>query len=526
MTRRHPEEHDIQAIVGTGFDGLKGASYLLLRVVDARAARSWLRGVTPTALAEIGKAKKQIETAVQVALTAAGMRALEVDGNIVDRFAPEFIEGLARDENRSRRLGDTGDNAPARWGWGIDDREPHILIMLFTSMTCDACELAKRYRAEAEASGLATVELLQTSDMCGYEPFGFKDGISQPSLDWGRVRTPGTKADRAFTNLIALGEVLLGHRNEYGYPAESPSISAREKNATLLPTCSDMPECRDLGRNGSYLVYRQLAQNVRGFWQWIAKEASRLDMKNESLAELVVGRRTDGRPLPHLETGRAIPGVSDRERNGFTFDVDPDGLGCPIGAHIRRANPRTGDDPPGEEGPLDHLLVMLGLTMRWQRQPTTRSSPRNTTVRPIVRSQYDAIASSRFHRILRRGREYGEKLDPAKAVDPASDDPQAGLHFFCLNANIARQFEFVQGAWIASAKFAGLSGEQDPLLGNRLPFPGPPLAETAQRTDGFTCPAAKPHLRFSADVRQFVVVRGGAYFFLPGLSALKWIASD
>jgi hypothetical protein len=94
------------------------------------------------------------------------------------------------------------------------------------------------------------------------------------------------------------------------------------------------------------------------------------------------------------------------------------------------------------------------------------------------------------------------------------------------NANVSRQFEFVQGAWIASAKFAGLSGEQDPLLGNRKPFPRPPLEGTSQRTDGFTRPAAEPHLRLTANIPQFVVVRGGAYFFLPGLRALKWIASD
>jgi deferrochelatase/peroxidase EfeB len=402
--------------------------------------------------------------------------------------------------------------------------------MLFTNKTSQIDAFAKERCAEAERNGLVKLEMLETSDMGGVEPFGFRDGISQPSFDWERARTPGAKADRAFTNLIALGEVLLGYYNEYGYLADSPALGASEKNATLLPMRSRSPDCYDLGRNGSYLIYRQLAQDVRGFWRWVSKEAQRANIPPEALAESVVGRRLDGTPAGDLEVGRPLPGVDphDLSLNGFLFDADPDGLSCPIGAHIRRANPRTGDAPPGEDGPLDNLLVKLGLTARRQRRPTSSTLPwpRNTTVWPFLRLQDDAIASARFHRILRRGREYGIKLDGVAALDPATPDPRAGLHFFCLNSNIARQFEFVQGAWIANAKFAGLSGEQDPLLGNREPFPAPPLVETGRRPAGFTRPAAEPHCRVATHIPQFVVVRGGAYFFLPGLSALKWIASD
>ena len=164
-----------------------------------------------------------------------------------------------------------------------------------------------------------------------------------------------------------------------------------------------------------------------------------------------------------------------------------------------------------------HLRRATSSTLPW---------PRNTTVWPFVRSEDDAIASARFHRILRRGREYGLKIDRRSAADPATPDPQAGLHFLCLNANIARQFEFVQGAWIASAKFAGLTGEQDPLLGNREPFPTAPIAATPQRTDGFSRPGASPSCRHASAVPRFITVRGGAYFFLPGLNTLKWIASN
>ena len=236
-----------------------------------------------------------------------------------------------------------------------------------------------------------------------------------------------------------------------------------------------------------------------------------------------------GAPLPDIETGLDLPGVdpADRGVNGFVFDADPDGLSCPIGAHIRRANPRTGDAPPGAEGAIDNLLATLGLTARRQRTPTSSTLPweENNTVWPYLRREDDAIASARFHRILRRGREYGTKIDRLAALDLATPDPKAGLQFICLNANIARQFEFVQGAWLASAKFAGLTGEQDPLLGNREPFPAPPMSETPERTDSFTRPAAEPACRRATGLPQFVTVKGGAYFFMPGLAALKWIAS-
>ncbi len=266
-----------------------------------------------------------------------------------------------------------------------------------------------------------------------------------------------------------------------------------------------------------------------GFWRWVAKEAAQAGLDTQSLAELMVGRRMGGAPLPDFETGLSLPGVDPRDRalNGFLFDSDPDGLSCPIGAHIRRVNPRSGDAPAAVEGPIGNLLATLGLTTRRLNKPTSSTLPweKNTTVWPYLRHEDDAIASSRFHRILRRGREYGRKIDLAAALDPSTPDPGAGLQFICLNANIARQFEFVQGAWIANAKFATLTGEQDPLLGNREPFPVPPISETPQRTDSFTRPGAEPSVRRATGMPQFVTMRGGAYFFLPGLAALKWIAS-
>jgi deferrochelatase/peroxidase EfeB len=525
MTRRDLDRADIQALAYTGFSSLTGAAYLLLRVTEAPAARRWLGSLKIASLADLASVK--VHETAQVAMTASGLRELGVDNHVLGGFGPEFVEGMTGSPNRSQRLGDIGPNAPAGWRWGVGDREPHVLLMLFSTSDRIAAFEAEQ-RASAQAHGLAMIEALDTSDMGGIEPFGFADGVSQPSFDWDRPRTPGTKADRAYTNELALGEILLGQTNEYGFPAESPTVDGGAPNADLLAPAFAPAGARDLGRNGSYLVFRDLTQDVLGFWRWMAEEGKRVGVDMQALAETMIGRHMDGTPLADFETGLPLPGVDPQDRaiNGFLFDADPDGLSCPIGAHIRRANPRTGDLPSQADGPIDALLATLGLTRRRDRAPIASSLPweANNTVWPYLRNEDDAIASARFHRILRRGREFGTKVGLMAALDPGTPDPQAGLRFLCLNANIGRQFEFVQGAWLENTKFAGLTGEGDPVVGSRACFPLPPVCP-GQRTDGFTRPGAEPALRHSNDLPRFVTVKGGAYFFLPGLAAVRWIAS-
>lgn len=93
-----------------------------------------------------------------------------------------------------------------------------------------------------------------------------------------------------------------------------------------------------------------------------------------------------------------------------------------------------------------------------------------------------------------------------------------GLYFVCLNANIARQFEFIQNAWLESSKFGGLSSESDPIVGSRVPL------LDGSRTDSFTCQTNGAPNRIES-LPSFVTVRGGAYFFLPGLRALQYLAA-
>jgi Dyp-type peroxidase family len=475
---RPVEFEDVQGLVRFGYRHLTQACFLLLRVKNADAARTWLANAPVTsAIAR----KPPPRVAMQVAFTSAGLRALGMADDIVEGFSAEFIAGMGSDESRARRLGDLGASDPALWQWGAAQRMPHVLLMLY-SVPGGLDVWLRTVTAQCEA-GFEELACLTTSDMDGVEPFGFVDGIAQPRVDWDRQRAARDEEQFEYTNLACLGEFLLGYPNEYGGYTDRPLLDVERDPTAMLARAEDAPDKADLGRNGSYLVLRQLRQDVAGFWRFIDRQAGGNPALRRKLAEAMVGRTMEGEPLVR-RTRQAIVGTED-PLDSFTYRDDPAGLRCPFGAHIRRSNPRNADLPPGDAGFISRLVRRLGFGADALRD--------------------DLVASTRFHRLLRRGREYGGGED-------------TGLHFICLGANIARQFEFVQNAWLAGTKFDGLSGESDPLLGHRMPGPdGTP-------TDAFSMPAASGPDRRMSGLPQFVTVQGGAYFFLPGIRALRYLA--
>jgi deferrochelatase/peroxidase EfeB len=483
---------DVQGLVRFAHARMTEACYLTLRIRDAAAARAWC-AAAPVTTAEYREHPPEV--ALQVAFTSAGLRSLGVPGDVVAGFSAEFLSGMAGDENRSRRLGDVGANAPAAWPWGGPGSIPDVLVMLFANPG----KLEGWKRTVQDGAWDAAFELMQcldTSDLDGYEPFGFKDGLSQPEIDWDGKRDVDSP-QIAYGNLVAAGEFLLGYPNEYGKYTDRPLLDSADPLGVDLPAAADAPAKKDVGRNGTYLVLRVLEQDVRGFWKFLDGPADSNPNARQQLAESMVGRTMEGQPLAQSEDGK----------NRFTFDDDPAGTRCPLGAHIRRANPRNTDYPNRPSGVLTRLWSMLGFASKGIRA--------------------DLMSATRFHRILRRGREYGPGLTPEQAVqsaavhhldDPKRDDPKRGLHFICLNANIARQFEFVQSAWLMSTKFDGLSGESDPLMGNRATI------GDGHSTANFTIPRELDLRRCVTGLPQFVMVRGGAYFFLPGIRALRYFS--
>jgi Dyp-type peroxidase family len=454
------ELDDIQGLVVRGYGGLRAATFVLLRVDNPAAVRAWL-GVLADVVATAERGDRS--EAVHLALTYSGLLGLGLPENSLAGFPDEFTGGMTTDHRR-RILGDVGENAPERWRWGGPANPVDAVLLLYAEDQARLGALTERHAGPAalRAAGLAEVQRLDTSPLEGTEPFGFRDGISQPMIaELGPLDRPGPPL-----HTVRAGEFVLGYQNQYGQVAESPTVAAADDPGRVLLKASD-PERADLGRNGSYLVLRQLGQDVDGFWRFV-EQASRGDGPADPdagtrLAAKMVGRWPNGAPLTRAPD-HPVDDLGDANDFGYA-DGDAAGLGCPVGAHIRRANPRDALDP--ESGP-------------------------EQSVRSVNR-----------HRLLRRGRAYGDPSDPG----------ERGIHFICLNANIARQFEFVQHTWLNNPKFAGLYDDTDPLVA------------THQGDNGRTFTVqAHPFRQRVTGLPTFVTVRGGAYFFLPGMRALRFLA--
>lgn len=509
--------HDIQAVVRFGHGHLEEARFYVLTIADADAARAWL------AAAKVSSAVRSDlpDTALQVAFTYDGLRALGMADEILDQFSHEFRTGMY-EENRSRRLGDLNANDPSSWDWGGPDKIPHLLVMIYAKPGRFA-RWEIQVKGERWTSAFKELASLCTKDIGDNEPFGFVDGTSQPKIDWEQQKSTRRGKSADYSNVSALGEFLLGYPNEYGRYTDRPLLDADDHPVGSLPLAEDEPGKLDLGRNGTYLVFRDLAQDVPAFWKFMDQQACNGAEKRRKLASAMVGRMPkeipiipngyeiipnddpkrvipEGAPLARLRN-RPIDGVGpdmkDIWLNQFTYHSDLSGTACPHGAHIRRANPRTGDLPSGARGWISRAMRTLGFG---------NQGPHS-----------DLVSSTRFHRILRRGREYGEEIEPDDAVKGKGRSEARGLRFICLNANISRQFEFVQSSWIENPKFEGID-HGDPLLGSRAPL------RCGSKTDSFSIPQDSGLSCDLAGLPQFVTVRGGAYFFLPGLRALRFIA--
>jgi deferrochelatase/peroxidase EfeB len=472
------DEDDIQGLLRRPYKDLKSARFLLVKVNQPAPARAYLRRLC--ADEKITPARRSPKDfAMHVAFTRSGLDALEVPQRAIATFPREFKEGM-HDADRAVVLGDVGENRPDDWEFGNGKGQRIDLMLLLYAI--DDNELSARVELEKRALRDAGMELFERETRWlepDKEHFGFRDGISRVAaagFDDGRPDPDGNR--RHFKS----GEFILGYQNEYGHYTESPVVVDGDDPDRLLPRTRD-GAARDLGLNGSYLVYRQLHQRVSDFWRWVAgasKEPSesRADAAIR-LASKMVGRWPEGASL----VDSLSPAASDKNTFGF-YDVDRHGVRCPLGSHIRRTNPR------------DHL--------------------------PVDHTKADSIEMVGKHQIMRRGRTYGRPLVPdlhiPKMIETPDDGAPRGLHFICLVGHIHRQFEFIQNAWVKSPVFGGLTAENDPLIGARGDLITP-------KADEFTCPA-DPVRRKYRGMPQLTKLLGGGYFFLPGLRALRYIASD
>ncbi len=509
---------DIQGNILRGYN-MRFVRHIVVRVANPAAARASIaaivtgtNGMPTLTTAEVWEEGTKPATCVNVGITAAGLGALGLRPDWLATFPDEFLEGAP---HRARKVGDIADSAPEHWIDGLGNADHvHLMWTIHALEHRDALdEVATRLEsAWAESQAFTVVTRIDgatfdtyTGDAADRDTvhFGYRDSISQP-----RFVVKGQYAGRADAQPIAsVGTVLLGRIDDPG-TAEVPA----EHYRTSFPGVTwQMPEATEgsvtieLGVNGCFSAFRMMEQDVHGFEQFLERSAlevtTELDRRRavgepagppeivwdkERIAAKLMGRWRNGVPLSLSHwtvggdaessfTGPGLPPpLADENLNDFDFlddEIaaldDSDGTHCPIGSHIRRANPRDG-------------------------RIVQRSA--NYT-RPLVR----------------RGVPYGPPYDPANP----NDGHRRGLLGHFMSASLIAQFEAVMYDWInIGLHDPRVTRTNDPIIGaNR------------EATSSFEIPLPGAEPVVLTGFPRFIQTVGSIYLFCPSVTALRFLAN-
>ena len=383
------ETGDIQGNVLHGYGKrLPCARYVPVRVPHPAAGRALLKVLKLNVTAAVHW-KDTPPRALNIAVSHRGLQALGVPAALRRQFPPEFLEGMAA---RAERLGDAGPGAPETWDKGL--RAIELLVIEYAA---DADQLKRDHAqliSEATAAGVTLEAPIDAALLPGRrEHFGYRDGLAQPAIELApSANDAGQGVRRRFgrERSLALGEFVHGYRDEDEVFGAAPPAP--------------------FSRNGTFMVLRKLRQDVDAFEALVTEIAERdFNGDRDLTAAKIAGRWKDGTPLiVRPLASMPEPGLPASRLNDFRYEDDPRGYKCPIGAHIRRANPRD--------------------------------------------SMFNGDVRTRRHRIIRRGMPY-------------TDGAERGLVFVCFNASIARQFEVVNG-WLRDGAPFGLGRDADVMTGN------------------------------------------------------------
>ena len=454
------ELDDVQGNILNGYD-FGHAVHLLLHAETEEAARRCLQQVADrvTTAARWGPEGRP-DTTLNVAITYCGFERLGLRPDLLARFPEVFRESTRA---RAEALGDIGPSGQENWDRHLGTGHVHVVLTVCAQEPENLSEELGRLRAEVGAiPDLTVADEQETHALPGRrEHFGFADGFSQPEVEG--VERPSSHRSTADSGVgtprqgggwepVKLGEFLLGHLDEDGQVDTEPD-----------------PE---LVHNGTYVVYRKLEQDVPLFERLLADAEERTGLPKELVAAKLMGRWRDGTALATQPSRTALRDLSaaanEQPANDFRYlPDDREGHVCPLGAHVRRVNPRDALDFGGA------LPDSGTLTAR--------------------------------HRIIRRGMPYD---------DPDRDGKRGGrgLLFICYNADIARQFETVQVHWCNDGDVFGLGDDRDWFVGG------------AGRSSKMTIPMPDGRPRFVEVRPDLVVTRGTEYLFAPGMRALHALA--
>jgi Dyp-type peroxidase family len=521
-----------------GKQGFPKGRFMLFHIEQGDLARRFINALLPmitTALrwpssSNIPTGKKTVErpaVTVNVAFTWYGLLALGIPTRTLRGMPDEFIDGMTA---RAPMLGDdfTGPLWKKSWDevWinsgqdhGIHPDTVHFLITLNAQMNPDGSAVPALAKKTQEIEHLARgVRLLTGNNRPGQpkqkyqelsalfervshdrakplpkEHFGFTDGIGDPVFD-GQYPNRHEKfyeaGNGAFDGSgnwrpLATGEFLLG------YPDEAQEIAG-----AAMPL--------EFSRNGTFMAYRKLHENVQAFNTFLDEHAKAFaavagiqdDQARETLIAKMAGRWSDGVPVSRAPTFAEWKAFNENHPDvdpvvdpagaaaryaalsNFTFGDDSDGTKCPLTAHMRRVNTRDMLDPSGGE---------KGSVLNNRR------------------------------RILRRGLPYGE------SPEGTLDEDEHGIVMLIVCAGLFRQFEFVQQQWINYGLDLRAGNDTCPIVGNHSD--GTPGGKNGPKAK-FVIPAdptsGQPPFIVEG-IPQFVETRGGEYFFVPSMTALRMI---
>jgi deferrochelatase/peroxidase EfeB len=449
-----------------------GARRLLGRLINGNeddtpqitTAEDWHVGFAPGPHddpAELPRRKP--DYCLNVGITWPGLVALEVKDRAPSLSFQSFGAFTAGAAERAALVGDTGRGAPEHWVGGFGKGSDHVLVTLHAlgpeAMTSYSARLASlfvegnAFREIWRHDGMALMEIKDGQPVPTTKVhFGYTDGISATTVRGGPERYP------------------VDHQQ----PCEPWLFVLMDKAENYI-----VPEPRELGLNGSFAVFKMIETDVVAFENFLQSSKDKIDP--ELLAAKMCGRWRNGVPLMlSPETDSPEGGLASDQFNNFDYVTadgsgDPRGLKCPVGAHMRRINPRgqpvTGQGKPG--------------------------------------------GSNNTHRLTRRGMPYGPVYDPTQPYDGI----ERGLLGYFINSNIENQYEFVLGEWVNKAEFAGAvrlnPKSKDPMIATQ------DVEESI-----FVIPQANgaPPITVTG-LSTFVTTKAAAYCFLPSVTAIKFIAS-
>lgn len=441
--RRRLDVRDIQGDILRAYS-MPVSAHVFVGVASPSTGRAlledtWHRVTTAQVWAE------KPDSTLNVGITYAGLQALGAPDDLLASFPTAFREGM---RHRAPLLGDVDEAHPDRWDEGLGTDAVHLLFTINASGDEQLSAAVDELRAQIDARG-ATVVCTHPGRRLPdrKEHFGYVDGVGQPAVEGvgDPVRGQGDQGMLRSWHGLPLGEIFHGFVDDNGDPSPGPAPPFHV--------------------GGTFKVWRKLYEDVAAFRTWIAQQAAGLDMDEELLRAKLVGRWSDGSPLALTPDAPDARLGSDPESvNDFDFADDPHGERCPLGAHIRRANPRSG----------------LGFG--------------------------DALTSRQ--RIIRRGMPYGPPL-PEEA--DGDDGVDRGIYFVAYMADIERQFEFIQTTWMNDGDAVNAGHDRDPFVGR------------APGDHKFVIPGPVP--KIVHPLVQPVVTKGGEYLWVPSITGLARIAA-